>query len=99
MAQEKTISEYEVMFTIRTGVTVLTPKIREFDGINGDALCFHVNGDDALQIETPDALLILKDLQRDYLEEAVERGFLMFYELEDDEVVRCTPCQIRNQKN
>ena len=36
--------------------------------------------------------VVLKELRKDYLAEAIERGVIMFYEMEDDEVVRCTPC-------
>lgn len=98
MAQEKSITDYEVMFTMHTGVTVLVEKLKEFDKINGEGLHFRISPDQSLKIETPEALIVIKNLNSDYLEEALERGFIMFYELEDDEVVRCTPCQIHRQQ-
>lgn len=97
MAQEKTITDYEVMFTVHTGVTVLTERIHEFDNTDDSGLIFRVLPDDKMAIESSASKCILQDLKKDYLEEAQERGFIMLYELEDDEVIRCTPCQIRNQ--
>lgn len=97
MAQEKTITEYEVMFTVHTGVTVLTEKLPEFDDAGSDDIIFRVMQDTTMSLETSDTKYLLKDLKKDYLDEARERGFIMLYELEDDEVVRCTPCQMRNQ--
>ncbi len=93
------ITKYEVMFALHTGVTIMTPRLDIFDPYENSELDFHINTDGAqeLVVSTPDnQSIVLKDFQRDYLAEAEERGFVMLYELNDeDEIVRCTPCQLK----
>jgi len=89
------IKNYDVMFALRTGVTILVPKNDAFTVKNEADIVFSIQADDVL-INTPSADLILKNLKKDCLSEAQNRGFIMFYELDDDdEVVRCTPCLIK----
>lgn len=88
------IAKYEAMFTARTGLTILLPKQAAFDGGEKTPVGFKVspeNPRDVLVIADRKSV-VLKDLKKDFLDEAVERGFIMFYEMKDDEVVRCTPC-------
>ena len=89
------IADYEVLFAMRTGVTVLLPRIPVFDGTVKIPPSFRRSPDNPqdLLIDACGKPVVLKNLQKDYLEEAVERGFIMFYEMQDDEVVRCTPCR------
>ncbi len=96
MVQETTITDYQVMFTIHTGVTVLIPKTDILDKTPTGNIAFQIQSAHDILVEIENYRLIIKDLQQDYLDEAKERGFIMFYELEDEEVVRCTPCQIQN---
>jgi len=88
------ISEYEVVFATRTGVTILMPRRGVFDGGIEVAARFRVSPDNPrdVLITAAEKSAVLKDLRKDYLDEAIERGMIMFYELKDDEVVRCTPC-------
>jgi hypothetical protein len=91
------IARYEVLFAVRTGVTILMPKISVLDGGIEQPASFRISPDNPrdLVIDAGGHTAILKNLQKDYLDEAIERGFLMFYETRDDEVIRCTPCSYR----
>lgn len=82
------------MFATRTGVTILIPKARTFDcGVEVPVqFCISPENPRDVLITANGQSAILKDLRKDYLDEAIERGIIMFYELKDDEVVRCTPC-------
>jgi hypothetical protein len=88
------IQEYDVMFAARTGVTILIPKLGAFDCGVEVPVQFKVSPENPrdVLITADGKAAILKDLRKDYLDEAIERGIIMFYELKDDEVVRCTPC-------
>lgn len=88
------IVKYDVLFAVRTGVTILIPKISAFDAGLESGARFSISPENPRDIVVSSAgkAAILKDLRKDYLDEAVERGIIMFYELKDDEVVRCTPC-------
>jgi hypothetical protein len=91
------ISKYEVLFAVRTGITILMPSIPTLGGGIEQAATFRISPDNPrdLLIESCGQTAILKDMQKDYLDEAIERGFIMFYETKDDEVIRCTPCSYR----
>jgi hypothetical protein len=91
------ISEYEVVFATRTGVTILMPRRAVFDGGIETAACFRLSPDDPrdVLITAAEKSALLKGLRKDYLDEAIERGVIMFYELKDDEIVRCTPCNFQ----
>ena len=92
------IKDYEVMFTVRTGVTIMVSKVEAFNGHESDDIFFlptEPKDNHSLTIMAGDHNLSLEGLNPDYWAEAVERGFIMFYELENDEVVRCTPCKIK----
>ena len=88
------ISRYDVMFAARTGVTILISKTATFDCGVEVPVQFRISPDNPrdVLITANGKTALLKDLRKDYLDEAVERGVIMFYEMKDDEVVRCTPC-------
>lgn len=96
MAAQNTeiISRYDVMFAARTGVTILIDKTATFDCGVEVPVQFRISPDNPrdVLITADGKTALLKDLRKDYLDEAVERGVIMFYEMKDDEVVRCTPC-------
>jgi hypothetical protein len=95
--QPEIIDHYDVMFAVRTGVTIMIPKIAAFDDDVAAKAEFEPSatrpGD--VLITAAGKSAVLRDLRKDYLEEAVERGVIMFYELKNDEVVRCTPCTMK----
>lgn len=86
------VDGYEVLFALRTGVTILMPKMTSLDPQGDAPLVFHRQASD-LVIEGAKGAAVLKNMKKDYLEEAVERGFIMLYETKNDEVVRCTNCR------
>ena len=88
------IARYDVMFAARTGVTILIDKTATFDCGHEVPVQFRISPDNPrdVLITANGKTALLKDLRKDYLDEAVERGVIMFYEMKDDEVVRCTPC-------
>ena len=97
MQKAEIIDRYDVMFAARTGVTILIPKSPTFDGGGDKAASFRVSPENPkdILISAAGKSALLKGLRPDYMEEAVSRGMIMFYELADEEVVRCTPCSYR----
>lgn len=95
-AKPEIIQKYEVVFGIRTGVTILLPKNPTFDCGVEVPVQFSVSPENPrdVLITAADRSAILKDLRKDYLDDALRRGVIMFYETKDDEVVRCTPCNL-----
>lgn len=94
---EVLITDFEVMFALHTGVTIMTSRLPAFDDCDNTELVFSIEGSQAndIVVSTPsNQSVIIKDVKKDYLAEALERGFIMVYELEDDEIIRCTPCQL-----
>lgn len=94
MPEQQTITDYEIVFAVRSGVTILLPKNGLFD--TDENISFSVNpekpGD--LTLRANGSSVVLKDMDPDYLAEALERGSMMLYELENDEVVRCNTCML-----
>ena len=90
------ISNYDVLFAARTGLTILIAKNAAFDCGVEVPVEFKISPENPrdILITAAEKSAILKDLRKDYLDEAVKRGVIMFYELKDDEVVRCTPCNL-----
>ncbi len=90
----ETIVKYEVLFAVRTGVTVLLPRVAAFDGGVETPVHFKLSPENArdILITAGKRQVVLKGMKKDHLEVAVSRGFIMFYETEGNEVTRCTPC-------
>lgn len=93
------ITKYEVLFAMRTGVTVMMPKMTAFDGSDKAAASFKISPENAqdIIIHINNNPVILKGLKKDHLNAAVSMGFIMFYETKDDEIIRSTLCNY--QKN
>lgn len=91
------ISTYEVLFAVRTGVTILLPETPLLDVEAKAPVSFRISAENPkdILIDADGNAAVLKDLNPDYLEEARERGVIMLYETRDDEVVRCTPCNYK----
>ena len=98
MAPE-TIIKYEVFFAIRTGVTILLPRVAAFDCGAEMPISFKISPENPrdIVIQANDKTALLRGLKKEHLDAAISRGFIMFYETKDDEVIRCTPCNY--QKN
>ena len=89
-----TIVKYEVLFAVRTGITVLLPLVSAFDCGADVPISFKISPDNPrdIVIDANHRQVVLKGLQKNHLDAALSRGFIMFYETKNDEVVRCTPC-------
>lgn len=91
MSKPVDITGFEVVFGIRTGVTVLLPKNPVFNVKDQNTVSFSAAGSASdVLITTPQGSVVLKGFRKDHFEESASRGYLMFYEMEDEEVVRCT---------
>jgi hypothetical protein len=90
----ETISKFDALFAVRTGLTVMLPCLTMLKGNEKASVTFIVSPDNPRDIIITAAgkKSLLKGLQKPHLDASVERGFIMLYETEDDEVVRCTPC-------
>lgn len=93
------ITEYEVLFAVRTGVTVMVPLVKAFDGGAEKPLSFQVSPENPqdILINANNKPVLLKGMKKNHLDAAIARGFIMFYEMKDDEIVRSTLCNY--QKN
>ncbi len=90
----ETITKYEALFAIRTGLTIMLPCVAAFGAGKEISLSFTVSPDNPCDIiiEAAGKKVLLKGLRKEHLDASVSRGFIMFYETEDEEVVRCTHC-------
>lgn len=92
--QKEVIASYDVLYAVRTGLTILIPKNKTFDCGIEVPVQFRVSPENPRDVEivAADRAAVLKDLRKDYLDAAIDRGMIMFYEMTGDEVIRCTPC-------
>ncbi len=88
-------SQYEVLFAIRTGVTVLLPKVAAFDNSDQAPPGFSISKDNPrdVLIKAGTRQLMLKSMKKEHLDAAVALGFIMFYETKNDDIVRSTLCR------
>jgi hypothetical protein len=96
----ETITKYEVMFAARTGLTVMLPLVAAFDGGAEKPLSFQLSPENPrdIVINANNKPVVLKGLKKDHLDAAVSRGFIMFYEMKNDEIVRSTLCNYQKNK-
>lgn len=91
MSKPVDITGYEVVFGVRTGVTILLPKNPVFDVKDQNSVSFSAAASSTdVEVKTPCGSIRLKNFRKDHFDESASRGYIMFYEMEDDEVVRCT---------
>lgn len=91
---ENIIRDYDALFAVRTGLTLLIPKNDTFAGGVDIPVHFRVssaNPRDVLFI-AQDRAAIIKDVRQEYLDAAIKRGTIMIYEMQGEDMVRCTPC-------
>lgn len=94
MAAREIIEKFEMLYGIRTGLTVLLAPI--------DTLAVPVEVRVRFSVvdgKKPDLLIVadgrealLKNVPQHHIDQANKHGVIMFYEMKDDDVVRCTPC-------
>jgi hypothetical protein len=90
------ITKYEVLFAARTGVTVLVQKIAAFDGYGDKELSFSINPGNAHDLvvnsKTP---VVFRNMQKNHIDAALSKGFIMFYEMKGEDMVRNTLCSYK----
>jgi len=93
----ETITKYEALFAARTGLTIMLPCLALLDDSAKTPASFTVSPDNPCDIiiDAGGKKGLLKGLKKEHLEASVSRGFIMFYETKNDEVVRCTSCGYR----
>jgi hypothetical protein len=94
------ITEYEVLFAARTGVTVMVPVVTAFNGSAEKPISFEISPENPrdIIINANNKPVVLKGMKKDYLDAAISRGFIMFYEMKDDEIVRSTLCNYQKKQ-
>lgn len=90
----ETITKFEALFAGRTGLTVMLPRLAAFNGSDKTPPSFAPSPNDPrdIIISVGNKKILLKGLRKEHVEASVSKGFIMFYETEDDEVVRSTLC-------
>ena len=91
------ITDYDIVFALHTGVTIMMQKQKAFDNCEEIDLPFTVDdtGDGAVHINLTDGQKVtIENIKPNMLTEIQARGFFMIYELDGDDMARCTPCHI-----
>ena len=91
MATREVIEKFEMLYGIRTGLTVLMAPIDTLDVPVSVRVQFREDKGD-LVLLAGDREAVLKKVPAHHIEQAMRHGVIMFYEMKGDDVVRCTPC-------
>ena len=91
------ITKFEVLFALRTGVKVLVQKVPAFDACAEKPVTFKISPDNAgdILIDTGAKPVLLKGLNKNHLDAAISKGFIMFYEMKGEDMVRSTLCNYK----
>ncbi len=89
----KIIKDYDALFTMRTGLTLLLEKQDIFND-NEEAIFEVSDNGDVLIKALGDA--VVKGLSKAHIDNSINKGFIMFYEMVDGEVVRNTICRYKS---
>ncbi len=95
MADREIIDSFEMLYGVRTGLTVLLAPVRTLEVPVDVRVQFTVDGQGKKQdmiVSANGREAVLKDVPAYHVEQAMRHGVIMFYEMEGDDVVRCTPC-------
>tara|TARA_B100000686_G_C16778660_1_gene970295 strand:+ start:2461 stop:2757 length:297 start_codon:yes stop_codon:yes gene_type:complete len=93
----QTIIEFDIVFALHTGVTIMMPKQSAFDKNDEAELLFRLSepADGTITLRTVEGSAVeIKGVRDEMMREIKARGFFMIYEMDDDDIVRCAPCQI-----
>ncbi len=93
MAEREIVEKYEMLYGIRTGLTVLMAPVKALDVPVSVRVEFTVEGGDVL-VTAAGQGIVLKKVPPAHIEQATRHGAMMFYEMDGDDVVRCTPCYL-----
>lgn len=87
----KIIKDFDAMFTMRTGLTLLLDKQDIFDDNEAE---FEVSDNGDVLIKAL-GNAVVKGLSKTHIDNSINKGFIMFYEMVDGEVVRNTICRYK----
>lgn len=91
------VTDYDIVFALHTGVTIMMQRQSAFDGSSDSEVPFTLSPPEDGEIHiTPPAHgdLVIKNVAKNMMAEILQRGFFMVYELDGDEIARCTPCAL-----
>ena len=91
------ITDYDLVFALHTGVTIMMQKLPAFDASDEDDLPFTIaeSPEQAVLIKAKSGETVkIKNIKPNILTEIKERGFIMIYELDGEDMARCTPCHL-----
>ncbi len=91
MAAREVVEKFEMLYGIRTGLTVLLAPIDTLDVPVSVRVEFHEDKGDLI-VSANGREALLKKVPAQHIEQANRHGVMMFYEMKGDDVVRCTPC-------
>lgn len=91
MAAAEVIDKFEMLYGIRTGLTVLLAPVKTLDVPVSVRVRFRPDAADLL-IEADGRQAVLKNVPAHHIDQANKHGVIMFYEMDGDDVIRCTPC-------
>lgn len=91
------VTKYEVLFALRTGLTIMFPKMKALDNEDKGECIFETIKENNQDILVKISLnsVIIKGLKESHIEASVSQGFIMLYETDGDEVVRNTVCNYK----
>lgn len=94
MADTEIVEKFEMLYGVRTGLTVLLTPIKTLDVPVSARVRFRAAEASPrdMVIEAEGRQAVLKNVPAQHIEQANRHGMMMFYEMKGDDVVRCTPC-------
>ena len=91
------ITSFDIVFALHTGVTIMMPKQAAFDKNDEAELIFTLSDPESgcVTLRTADNNSVeIQGIKVEMMREIHSRGFFMIYEMDNDDIVRCAPCQI-----
>lgn len=92
------ITEFEPLFTFRTGLTLLIKKNEFFEKEDEEEIFFETikDSDKNIALFKGNSTILVQEISPQHITSSVEKGFIMFYETNNKgEVVRNTVCKYR----
>jgi len=90
------ITKFEALFTTRTGLTLLLPKLAVFDSPAEGFFFRKSDNPSDIIVYSSAGEITVKNLRKEHLDFSVEKGFIMFYETDKkDKVIRNTLCKYK----
>lgn len=95
---DNVITDFDIVFALHTGVTIMMPQQKAFDKNDEAELAFTLSDPDQGQIHitTIEGKTVeVQGVKPEMMREIAGRAFFMIYEMDNDDIVRCAPCQMQ----